>query len=152
MYQSESSPKWIRGTIVGSYQWAITFGLFFASCANQGSHSRNDSGAYRIPLAIQFLWALILGIGMCILPETPRYLIKSDNYDGAARSLSRLRRLPVDHPSLMTELDEIRSNHEYEQSIGKASYADCFKGNMLKRQFTGCAMQALQQVISIPIY
>jgi MFS transporter, SP family, sugar:H+ symporter len=26
MYQSETAPKWIRGTIVGTYQLAITLG------------------------------------------------------------------------------------------------------------------------------
>lgn len=50
LYQSESSPKWIRGTIVGCYQWAITVGLFIASCANKGSENRNDTGSYRIPI------------------------------------------------------------------------------------------------------
>ena len=52
LYQSESSPKWIRGTIVGCYQWAITMGLFFASCANKGSENRSDSGSYRIPIGM----------------------------------------------------------------------------------------------------
>jgi MFS family permease len=27
MYQSETAPKWIRGTIVGAYQLAITIGM-----------------------------------------------------------------------------------------------------------------------------
>lgn len=31
LYQSETAPKWIRGTIVGAYQWAITIGLFLAA-------------------------------------------------------------------------------------------------------------------------
>jgi SP family sugar:H+ symporter-like MFS transporter len=26
MYQSETAPKWVRGTIVGTYQLAITLG------------------------------------------------------------------------------------------------------------------------------
>lgn len=52
LYQSESSPKWIRGTIVGCYQWAITMGLFLASCANKGSENRSDSGSYRIPIGM----------------------------------------------------------------------------------------------------
>jgi sugar porter (SP) family MFS transporter len=149
LYQSESAPKWIRGTIVGCYQWAITIGLFLASCANQGTKDRNDTGSYRIPVAIQFLWALILAGGMFYLPETPRYLIKSDNYDKAAAALGKLRRLPTDNPALMVELEEIRANHEYEQSLGAGTWADCFKGNMLKRQLTGCAIQALQQLTGI---
>ncbi|KAH8154043.1 uncharacterized protein LAJ45_01810 [Morchella importuna] len=149
MYQSETSPKWIRGTIVGCYQLAITIGLLLAACANQGTHNRNDTGSYRIPLAIQFLWAIILSIGMFILPETPRFLIKKDNYEGAARSMSRLRSLPPDHPAIIEELNEIKAIHEYEMSLGQATYADCFSPKMLKRLLTGCGLQALQQLTGI---
>jgi len=63
MYQSETSPKWIRGTIVGAYQLAITIGLFLASIVNNATKDRDDSGSYRIPIAIQFLWSIILVVG-----------------------------------------------------------------------------------------
>lgn len=149
MYQSESAPKWIRGTIVGAYQLAITIGLLLAACANQGTHARTDSGSYRIPIAIQFLWALILSIGMFILPETPRYLIKQGKYDEAAKSMSRLRKLPVDHPVLIEELNEIKANHEYETQMAAGGYMDCIRGGMLKRLLTGMGLQALQQLTGI---
>lgn len=83
---------------------------------------------------------------MLILPETPRYLIKSGKPEKAARSLARLRRLPPDHPALVEELAEIQANHDYEMTLGKGSYLDCFKGSIGKRLFTGCALQALQQL------
>jgi MFS transporter, SP family, sugar:H+ symporter len=86
---------------------------------------------------------------MLILPETPRYLIKKGNHAGAAKSLSRLRRLPVDHPTLREELAEIEANHEYEMSIGTSSYASCFKAPIRKRLFTGMALQALQQLTGV---
>jgi hypothetical protein len=60
MYQSETAPKWIRGTIVGAYQLAITIGLFLAAIVNNATKDRYDSGSYRIPIAIQFAWSLIL--------------------------------------------------------------------------------------------
>ena len=60
MYQSETSPKWIRGTIVGTYQLAITIGLFIAAIVNNATAGRQDTGCYRIPIGIQFLWSLIL--------------------------------------------------------------------------------------------
>lgn len=63
MYQSETSPKWIRGTIVGAYQLAITIGLLLAAIVNNSTKNRNDTGSYRIPIAIQFLWSLILVFG-----------------------------------------------------------------------------------------
>lgn len=86
---------------------------------------------------------------MLILPETPRFLIKQDKMDRAAHSLGILRRLPADHPSIQEELAEIKANHDYEMSLGKASYIDCFRKGMLKRQLTGMGIQALQQLTGI---
>jgi MFS transporter, SP family, sugar:H+ symporter len=98
---------------------------------------------------VQFLWSIILVGGLIILPETPRFLIKQDRHDKAARSLSRLRRLPADHPQILEELSEIEANHRYEMSLGKASYLDCFKGTVGKRLLTGCLLQALQQLTGV---
>ncbi|KAH1511119.1 hypothetical protein KXX29_003940 [Aspergillus fumigatus] len=149
LYQSETAPKWIRGTIVGAYQLSITIGLLLASIVNNSTQNRMDTGCYRIPIAVQFAWSIILVGGMLILPDTPRYLIKRGNIDGAARALGRLRRLPADDPAVREELAEIQANHEYELSLGKSTYLDCFKGNLLKRLLTGCGLQALQQLTGI---
>lgn len=116
---------------------------------NNATHNRNDTGSYRIPIAVQFAWAIILVVGMLILPETPRYLIKRDNHEGAVRSLAKLRRLSGDDPALLEELAEIRANHEFEMSVGSAGYVECFKGNLGKRLLTGCLLQALQQLTGI---
>ncbi|TVY38162.1 putative glucose transporter [Lachnellula occidentalis] len=149
LYQSETAPKWIRGVIVGSYQFAITIGLLLANVLNNATHNRNDSGSYRIPIAVQFAWALILIIGMLILPETPRYLIKCGKQTQAARALAKIRRLPIDHEAIVDELSEIQANHDHELTLGKASYLDCFRGNILKRLLTGCLLQGLQQLTGI---
>ncbi|USW54097.1 Putative major facilitator, sugar transporter, major facilitator superfamily [Septoria linicola] len=149
LYQSETAPKWIRGSIVGAYQLAITIGLLLAAIVDNATKDRNDSGSYRIPIAVQFAWALILVGGMLMLPETPRMWIKRGRPEMAAKALSTLRRLDVDHPALVEELGEITANHEYEMSLGQASYLDCFKGNLGKRLFTGCGLQALQQLTGV---
>ena len=149
LYQSETAPKWIRGTIVGAYQFAITIGLFLAAIVDNGTQGRANTGSYRIPVAIQFAWAIILITGMLLLPETPRYNIKMGRNEKAALSLSRLRKLDVDHPALVEELAEIQANHEYELSLGKATYVDCFKGTLGKRLMTGCLLQGLQQLTGV---
>jgi MFS transporter, SP family, sugar:H+ symporter len=130
-------------------QWAITIGLLLAAIVNNATKDRNDTGSYRIPIAVQFAWAIILWVGMAILPETPRFLIKKGDHAGAAKSLSRLRRLDIDHPALVEELAEVRANHEYEMSIGTASYLALFKKPIRKRLFTGMALQALQQLTGV---
>lgn len=149
LYQSETAPKWIRGTIVGAYQFAITIGLFLAAIVNNATKNRSDTGSYRIPVGLQFLWSIILVGGMLMLPETPRFHIKKGRNEKAAKALSKLRRLPPDHPALVLELAEVRANHEYEMRLGSASYLDLFKGSIGKRLFTGCSLQALQQLSGV---
>lgn len=120
--------------------------MLLAAVVDNATHERQDTGSYRIPIAVQFAWSIILIVGMLLLPETPRYLIKRNHMDKAAVSLGKLRRLPPDHPSIQDELGEIQTNHNYEMSLGKASYRDCFRGGMLKRTLTGMGIQALQQL------
>lgn len=149
LYQSETAPKWIRGTIVGAYQLAITIGLLLASVVNNATKDRMDTGSYRIPVAVQFAWAIILVVGMSVLPETPRFLIKKDRHEAAAKALARLRRMNVDDQAVVDELMEIRASHEYEMSVGKASFRDILTGSLGKRLATGCAVQALQQLAGV---
>jgi SP family sugar:H+ symporter-like MFS transporter len=149
LYQSETAPKWIRGAIVGAYQLAITIGLLLAAIVDYATQDRQDTGSYRIPIAVQFAWAIILIGGMLVLPETPRFLVKKGKYENAVRSLCKLRRLTPESASIQAELEEIRANHEFEMTLGKASYIDCFRGPMLKRQLTGMALQGLQQLTGI---
>ncbi|TVY73250.1 putative glucose transporter rco-3 [Lachnellula suecica] len=150
LYQSETAPKWIRGAVVGAYQLAITIGLLIAAVVDNATKDRTDSGSYRIPIAIQFAWAILLGTGLIFLPETPRYLIKVGKDEKAAKSLSRLRRLPVDNPHLIDELAEIKANYEHELSLGESSYKQFLTWHTLgKRLTTGCLLQSLQQLTGI---
>ncbi|KAK9490033.1 general substrate transporter [Lipomyces doorenjongii] len=151
LYQSEAAPKWIRGSIVSGYQWAITIGLLIASIVNNSTKNRTDTGAYRIPICIQFAWGLILAIGMSILPESPRYFVKKGKLDDARKSLGRLSSLPPDHEYVSEQLLEIRANYEYEMSFGSTSFIHCFtnEGRQLYRLLVVMTVQALQQLSGI---
>jgi len=74
---------------------------------DNATKDHTNTSSYRIPIAVQFAWGLILAGGMMLLPETPRYLIKTGKEAQAGKSLARLRGLAVDHPSLVEELAEI---------------------------------------------
>ena len=123
--------------------------MFLSAIVANATKDRNDTGSYRIPVAIQFLFGLILIGGMIFLPETPRYLIRHGKYDEAAQSLAKLRRLSTNDPSLIEELAEIKAHHEFELSIGSSSYLNCFRKPIRKRLLTGCALQALQQLTGV---
>ncbi|THV05569.1 MFS monosaccharide transporter [Dendrothele bispora CBS 962.96] len=152
MYQSECAPKWIRGAVVSLYQWAITIGLLLASIVNNATKDMQSLAAYRIPIGIQFVFAFILAVGMAILPESPRWLVKRDRFDDAAKSLSRLTSLPISDPAVSQELSDIRANLEAERALGESTYYDCFKPSHNKiflRTMTGIFVQAWQQLTGI---
>ncbi|CDK28629.1 unnamed protein product [Kuraishia capsulata CBS 1993] len=156
MYMSEIAPKKIRGALVSGYQFCVTIGLLLASCVDYGTQDRTDSGSYRIPIALQMLWAIILGIGLFFLPESPRYYVRKGNNGKAAHVLSRLRGESEDSAYIQDELAEIIANHEYERSLVPSetyfsSWAACFKGGLrkpssnLRRVILGTSMQMMQQ-------
>jgi SP family sugar:H+ symporter-like MFS transporter len=152
MYQSECSPKWIRGAVVSTYQWAITIGLLISAVVNNATQNRDDASAYRLPIALQFIWAAVLAGGMAFAPESPRWLVKGGRDADAVHAMSRLTGLKPTDPELEVELDAIRANLEAEIALGESSYADCFKFNQSKialRSLTGIFIQAWQQLTGI---
>lgn len=154
LYQAEASPKWVRGSIVFTYQWAITWGLLIASAICQGTRKINLSASYRIPIGVQFLWSLTLCTGVLFLPESPRYYVQKNNIQAALTSLCKLRRLPSDDHDLLEELVEIKANYDYEMSFGKTDVWDCFRlgGGRHKqglRIITGIGVQLFQQCSGI---
>jgi len=160
LYMSEICPKKVRGALVASYQFFITVGILLANCVSYATQDRLDTGSYRIPIGVQFLWALILGIGLFLLPESPRYFVKRGKIDQAAVALSNVRGQPIDSEYIQDELAEIIANHEYETSIlPQTSYiggwTNCFKGSImdgssnLRRTLLGIGLQCAQQFTGI---
>lgn len=156
LYMSEICPRKVRGALVSCYQFCITIGLLLASCVDYGTHNKHTSASYRIPIALQMLWALILGTGLLFLPESPRYFVKRGNIEKATDMLSRLRGHPRDSQFVQQELSEIIANHEYElQVIPQGNYftswMNCFTGSVfnsgsnLRRTILGTSLQMMQQ-------
>ncbi|EHL02212.1 putative glucose transporter rco-3 [Glarea lozoyensis 74030] len=139
LYMSEIAPKKVRGALVSGYQFCITIGILLASCVDYATQNRMDTGSYRIPISIQILWALILGGGLFLLPESPRYHVKKGNLDKAAQTLTRLRGEPEGSEYIQQELAEIVANHEYE--FGGLSRPS----SNLRRTILGTSLQMMQQ-------
>ncbi|KAJ9664682.1 hypothetical protein H2198_000028 [Neophaeococcomyces mojaviensis] len=156
LYMSEICPRKVRGALVAGYQFCITIGILLASCVVYATQDRPDTSSYRIPIAIQFAWALILGIGLMFLPDSPRYFVKRGNIEAARSALARLRGQPIESEYIQAEVSEIIANEEYERQLIPAtswfgSWMNCFKGGLtnqksnLRRTILGTSMQMMQQ-------
>ena len=127
-----------------------------ASIVCYATKDRGDSGEYRIPIAIQFPWALILGGGLLFLPDSPRYYVKRGRIEKATDALARVRGQPLDSVYVQNELAEIIANEEYERALIPSTtwiggWANCFKGSLwvqksnLRRTILGTSLQMMQQ-------
>jgi hypothetical protein len=109
-----------------------------------------DTGSYRIAMSMQWIFALVLGIGLFLLPDSPRWYVKRKRHDDAALALSRLRGQPVHSQFVKDELVELIANYEYEMKHMQAGWLDCFRGGWtpssnLRRVLLGIALQMMQQ-------
>ncbi|KAG6208990.1 hypothetical protein E4U35_007804 [Claviceps purpurea] len=156
LYMSEICPRKVRGALVAGYQFCITIGIMLASIVVYATKDIDNTGAYRIPIAIQFPWALILGIGLLFLPDSPRYFVKKGKIQQAINALSRVRGQPPNSEYVQSEIAEIVANEEYERALIPSttwfgSWANCFKGSVfsaksnLRRTILGTSLQMMQQ-------
>ncbi|KAF4565663.1 hexose transporter hxt1 [Pleurotus pulmonarius] len=151
MYQAETAPPQIRGTLTATYQLFITFGILVAYCISIGTRSVSGSGSWRIVVAIGIVWALVLAIGMIFMPESPRWLAARDRMEEARRSVALSRGVPGSEQQtnafVVREVEQIRMMAERERKL-QAGWLTCFesKGKIRYRTFLGMALQALQQL------
>ncbi|KAL1799551.1 hypothetical protein ACET3X_003588 [Alternaria dauci] len=134
---------------VAASSFCITIGLLLACVVDNATKDHMDSGAYRIPIGLQWLFATVLGVGLFLLPESPRWYIKKGRNEDAARALGILRGQAADSDYIKDELRELIVNHEYEKHM-QAGWTDCFRGGWkpssnLRRVVLGMALQMMQQ-------
>ncbi|KKA17090.1 Uncharacterized protein T310_9267 [Rasamsonia emersonii CBS 393.64] len=147
MYQGESGPRHIRGSLISTYQLFVTLGIFVAYCINYGTEARNDTGSWRITMGITYVWAIILGVGIAFFPESPRYDYRHGRIERAMNSLAKVYGIPTNHRALHQELEEIKQKHEEEMTRGNVTWGQMFRApRMAYRVVVGVSLQALQQL------
>lgn len=76
-YSAEVAPPEVRGSLVALQQLAITFGIMVSFWIDYGTNFIGGSGdtqseaAWRIPIALQLVPAIILGVGVLFMPFSP---------------------------------------------------------------------------------
>ena len=88
LYLSEISPKNLRGTLVSLYQWAITSGILFSYFINAAFAQAVYN--WRWMLFAGVLPGLILFVGMCLMSDTPRWLVSKNREDEAKNVFKKI--------------------------------------------------------------
>lgn len=128
LYNAELAPPEVRGSLVALQQLAITFGIMVSFWIDYGTNFIGGTGdtqsevAWRLPLALQLVPAVILGIGMMFAPHSPRWLVNQGRDDEAQVVLSRARQLPIQDDLIQIEYLEIKAQHLFEIEVNAAAF------------------------------
>jgi len=128
LYNAELAPPEVRGSLVALQQLAITFGIMISFWIDYGTNYIGGTGdgqheaAWRVPLALQLVPAVILGIGILFMPFSPRWLVNQGRDEEALTVLSNARRLPKDSDLVQIEFLEIKAQYLFEKEINEAKF------------------------------
>ncbi|GME42919.1 D-xylose-proton symporter protein [Neofusicoccum parvum] len=81
-----------------------------------------SEASWRVPLALQILPALVLGVGMLFYPESPRYFLMRQQEDKALSALARIRQVHIDSELLCREYLAIKAEVLFEESYARDKY------------------------------
>lgn len=104
LYISEAAPPHLRGRLVSVNQLLITVGILAAYLVNTLFAYQ---GGWRWMFGLGAVPAIVLAVGMLVLPETPRWLVENDQRDRALAVLNKLREPEVATRELQ-EIDQVR--------------------------------------------
>ncbi|KAL5356691.1 general substrate transporter [Aspergillus floccosus] len=142
LYQSEIAPSTLRGRLIGIEQMVLCTGELIAFWLNYVFSYLPTNDWWRIPLAIQVLPAIVLGLGcwVWVLPS-PRWLVAQNRPECAREVLTRLHGADV----AAVELAQIQETMRLEKHTA-ASWRGMFRRPILRLTLLGCGIQAFQQI------
>jgi MFS family permease len=116
------------------------------------------SAAWRVPLAFQFLFIIILFATVPWLPESPRWLMAQGRTEEAEKILADLESTDVTDPYVVIESKDIQWAVQYEKDHA-VRWRDLLRGrtgdqggtHTIRRLFLDMGSQAMQQLSGINI-
>jgi MFS family permease len=137
LYNAELAPPEVRGFLVALQQLTTTIGIFLAYWIAYGTshiNGGNSEWAWRIPLLVQGVPAVILAIGVWFLPFSPRLLMNKGREDEALKTLADLRGLPEDHELVQVELLEIKAEVLFEREDFAKKFPNVKTDSIFRRE------------------
>jgi len=149
MYIAEITPARIRGRMVSVNQIAIVGGIAATafinySIAGHSDQAWNIATGWRWMFAAGSVPALVFGLLLLLIPESPRWLVEMKREDEARRTLGRVGGATF----AATEITAIRDSLAGE----KGTWSELFSHTLLRPLLLGIALAVLQQVTGINVF
>ncbi|KAL5120316.1 hypothetical protein ACEQ8H_001874 [Pleosporales sp. CAS-2024a] len=143
-YCSEITPIQLRAPATQMLQMFWAIGAMIVGGVTYAYQPRLDDSAYRIPIALQWMFPTPLAILLFIAPESPWWLVRKGRLEEAERAVGRLGRRsrlqPAENVAMMRRVIEL------ERTVKEPSLIELFKGRDLYRTAIVCGVYAAQNL------
>lgn len=149
-YQAECSRTTNRGLLICIEGGIIAFGTCIAYWLDYGASYGPDNLTWRLPIAFQIFFGIILIVGTWFLPESPRWLLTKDRHEDGINVIAALSGLETTDPDVQLQhsliVDSIRASGH---AGGKTPFSALFTGGKtqhFRRMMLGASSQFFQQL------
>ncbi|KAK9420281.1 putative General substrate transporter [Seiridium unicorne] len=158
VWQGETSKASWRGKLIVIEMIMNIFGFMLSNWVTFGLSYASGSIAWRLPLALQFLFIFVLYGTVPWLPESPRWLIAKGRIEEADAILADLESLEPDDPYILAQSKDIQwaVNYEKENTVPWSKLLRGKTGpnggtSTIRRLILGMGAQAMQQFSGINV-
>ncbi|KAL4755475.1 hypothetical protein BDW72DRAFT_189230 [Aspergillus terricola var. indicus] len=157
MWQAELCEASKRGKLVCSEPLLVGVGIVISYFFDYGMSFVGGQIAWRLPIACQMLFAIVVIILIFGVPESPRYCYQKGRNEQALRILSDVYGKPMDDPKIQAEQTEILEALAVETKNGEYKWRNILKPDGVstgRRVLLGYGMQFMNQVggINLIVY
>ncbi|KAL4775156.1 general substrate transporter [Aspergillus nidulans var. acristatus] len=157
MWQAELCEASKRGKLVCSEPLLVGVGIVISYFFDYGMSFVGGQIAWRLPIACQMLFALVVIILIFGVPESPRYCYQKGRNEQALQILSDVYGRPKDDPKIQAEQTEILEALAVETKNGEYKWRNILKPDGVstgRRVLLGYGMQFMNQVggINLIVY
>lgn len=139
-YGSECVVAHKRGLSLGLYGVGLAMGNVASSavCAGSAQLDPSDNWQWKTPILCQIPLGLILGVGMLMFPESPRWILSHNlrREDEAREAFSALYRMEPHAAEITTQIRDITAHIKIECTRSKEiSWFDIYRRTQIRRTF-----------------
>ncbi|RDW67035.1 general substrate transporter-2 [Coleophoma crateriformis] len=132
MYQSELCQAHMRGRLVSAEVLFVGVGITIAYWFDFGMSFTSGSIAWRLPLAMQIIFAVFVIALVFGLPESPRWLYNHDRAEEAVQVLCTIYDKPSTDEVIVHETSQIMEAIELEERTGKFQWRNILKRDSVR--------------------
>jgi MFS transporter, SP family, general alpha glucoside:H+ symporter len=143
-YCSEIVPIKLRAPATQMLQMFWAIGSIIVGGVTYRYNNVDGPSAYKVPIALQWIFPTPLAILIFLAPESPWWLVRKGRMEEAAKSVARLgRKTALNTTETVAMMRRVIAMETTEE---QPSYVELFKGTDLRRTLIVCGVYAAQNL------